>query len=261
MAQKFNLKCDEFQANWKRSLSNLRRETVFTDVTLVTDDKMKFLAHKILLSSSSATFEYMLKDNIHANSLIFLSGVNSVDLGFILDYIYNGEVNLYHDQLQDFLKIAGRLGIVGLPSDIEEQEGQMKMHKMPKQNTKMQEQVEEQYQEEDDNSFETIKCEKSFEQKDRRKIFTYGNEKIDVSSMAPEEIEEKILDLCQKIDGVWTCLVCEGYTHFKKSKVRRHVEIHTVGLSYTCTKCSKDFRSKNTFDVHSSLKHRTILQN
>ena len=69
-------------------MSKLRKETDFADVTLVTDDKVKFSAHKILLSSCSNTFNFILKENTHANPFIYLSGVNSVNVGFILDYIY-----------------------------------------------------------------------------------------------------------------------------------------------------------------------------
>ena len=98
MSEKFSLKWNDYQANWSRSLSHLRRQTDFADVTLVTDDKVKFSAHKILLSSCSNTFKFILKENAQTSPLIYLSGVSSDNLGFILDYIYHGEVNLYQEQ-------------------------------------------------------------------------------------------------------------------------------------------------------------------
>ena len=88
MEQNFHFKLNNFQSNVLHSFSFMRNEAVFQDVTLVTDDKVKFSAHKILLSSCSNTFNFILKENTHANPFIYLSGVNSVNLGFILDYIY-----------------------------------------------------------------------------------------------------------------------------------------------------------------------------
>ena len=81
MAVKFNPKCDEYKSKWSKSLSNLRSETAFADVTLVSVDKVKFRSHKILLSSYSDIFKFMLKEeNSNTNPLIYLSGVGSVDL-------------------------------------------------------------------------------------------------------------------------------------------------------------------------------------
>ena len=72
MSEKFSLKWNDYQSNWSRSLSKLRKETDFADVTLVTDDKVKFSAHKILLSSCSNTFKFILKDNTNVNTFIYL---------------------------------------------------------------------------------------------------------------------------------------------------------------------------------------------
>ena len=94
MSEKFSLKWKNYQSNWNKSLSGLRNDTESADVTLISDDKMKFSAHKILLSSCSKTFKFILKENFHASPLLYLSGVSSINLGFILDFIYYGEVHV-----------------------------------------------------------------------------------------------------------------------------------------------------------------------
>ena len=114
MSEKFALKWNDFQSNWNKSLSHLRKDTDFADVTLISDDKIKFSAHKILLLSCSNMFKTIFKDNINANSLLYLGGVSSVNLEFLLDYIYNGEVNLFQDQLDSFLESAQKLEMEGL---------------------------------------------------------------------------------------------------------------------------------------------------
>ena len=114
MSEKFALKWNDFQSNWSSSLSELRKETDFSDVTLISEDKVKFSAHRILLSSCSNMFKFILKENNHANPLLYLGGVSSHNIGFILDYIYYGEVNIYQEDLNSFLDTAQKLEISGL---------------------------------------------------------------------------------------------------------------------------------------------------
>ena len=80
MSEKFALKWNDFQTNWGRSLSELRKETDFADVTLISEDKVKFSAHRILLSSCSNMFNFILKESNQANPLVFLSGVSSQNI-------------------------------------------------------------------------------------------------------------------------------------------------------------------------------------
>ena len=114
MSEKFSLKWNDYNSNWSRSLSKLRENSAFADVTLITDDKVKFSAHRILLSSCSNVFDFILKDSNQANPLLYLGGMNSTNLGFIIDYIYKGEVKLYQEQLDSFLESAEKLEIEGL---------------------------------------------------------------------------------------------------------------------------------------------------
>ena len=114
MAEKFCLEWSDSHSNWRQSLLELRTDNDFADITLVTEDKVKFSAHKILLSSCSDTLKFILKDNIHSNPLLYLSGINSENLQFILEYIYCGEVKLFHEQLDCFLESAKKLEIKGL---------------------------------------------------------------------------------------------------------------------------------------------------
>ena len=81
--------------------------------------------------------------------------------------------------------------------------------------------------------------------------------KIDVGSLRSEEIEKKMKELYNKIDGAWKCLACD-YTTSRNSggNIRRHVETHIEGLSYTCTLCSKEFRLKDSLNCHMSRSHR-----
>ena len=78
--------------------------------------------------------------------------------------------------------------------------------------------------------------------------------KFNVGSWTPEEIEQKTLDLYEKKDGVFSCLACD-YSAMSASKMKRHIEVHFDGLSYTCSFCNKEFRSKNSLFKHKSTTH------
>ena len=114
MSEKFSLMWNDYKSNWEKTLSGLRNDSAFADVTLISDDKVKFSAHKILLSSCSNMLKDILKETHHGNSLIYLSGMSSDNLQLILDYIYIGEAKLYQEQLDSFLKNCKKLEIVGL---------------------------------------------------------------------------------------------------------------------------------------------------
>merc|ERR1711884_962829 len=86
------------------------------DVTLVSDDQQQVSAHKLVLSACSEYFKNIFKHNNKPNAhpLLCLGGVSSEDLKNIMDYIYNGEVNIFQDCLDRFLSVAQRLKLEGL---------------------------------------------------------------------------------------------------------------------------------------------------
>ena len=114
MSEKFCLKWNDFQSTVSQSFRSLRQEEDFYDVTLVSEDELQLSAHKLVLSACSSFFKNILKKNVHASPLIYLSGVSSSNLKNILDYIYCGEVQLFQDQLDSFLDAAQKLKISGL---------------------------------------------------------------------------------------------------------------------------------------------------
>ena len=247
MSEKFALKWNDYQSNWNKSLSQLRKDAELADVTLISDDKVKFSAHKVILSSCSNIFNFILKENNNANPLLYLGGVSSVNLEYILDYIYNGEVNIFQEQLDSFLENAQKLEIEGLIG----QEGMTDDTKN-----------ESIYQEEE-NVTPSAQAKHLSRTNDNKEVITRRQykrppnsdaSKIDVTSFTSEEIEEKIKELHQKINGVWTCMVCD-YTSSKSTNVRKHVEKHMDGLSYSCDLCNREFRLINSLNSHKSIAH------
>ena len=90
------------------------------------------------------------------------------------------------------------------------------------------------------------------------KIIALSNsENNDVGSILDDNLEE--LD-----GGHFRCRVCgkdsTGMTKTRrdalKSNMKKHVETHVEGLSYSCQLCGKEFRSKNSLQVHKSTFHK-----
>ena len=113
--EKFCLKWNDFQTNVSKTFSSLRQEEhLFFDVTLVSDDEQHIPAHKLVLSASSELFKNMIKKTEHSKPMIFLSGFKANDLLLVMDYIYQGEVQIFQSDLDGFLDVAQRLKIEGL---------------------------------------------------------------------------------------------------------------------------------------------------
>ena len=108
-----------------RSFAHIRESNQFFDCTLTTDDDEAYLdnlrAHKVILSASSEFFKKILtKETVYTNPdpVIYLRGISAKDLKHILDFIYQGEVNVAKEELNRFLEVAETLKIQALTSSV-----------------------------------------------------------------------------------------------------------------------------------------------
>ena len=115
---KYNLKFHDFQKSVSQSFELLRKENGLCDVTLVSEDEVHITAHKVVLSACSKFFKCLLGKFNSTNPLLYLSGVDSKNLNYILDFIYVGEVQLLHDDFDAFLGHAKKFQISGF--DVEQ---------------------------------------------------------------------------------------------------------------------------------------------
>ena len=112
-SDKFCLKWSDFQASISQSFYELREEKELFDVTLACEDE-QIQAHKTVLSACSPFFKSVLKKNPHQHPLLYLKGIKYSDLLPILDFMYQGEVNIEQEHLNSFLEVADELKIKGL---------------------------------------------------------------------------------------------------------------------------------------------------
>jgi len=119
----FCLRWNDFSENVSGSFKELRAESALFDVTLACSDSESHIrtlpAHKVILSACSSFFKSTFRQQNHPNPYIYLRGVPYHDMAFILDFIYNGEVNVAQEDLNAFLSIGEELKIKGLIQDYE----------------------------------------------------------------------------------------------------------------------------------------------
>jgi len=119
-SENFCLRWNDFESNVSGAFRELRAESDFFDVTLTCDDtnansRRPMQAHKVILSACSNLFKQMLRTQTgHPNPMIYLRGVRTCDLESVLDFMYQGEVNVAQDDLNSFLAVAEDLQIKGL---------------------------------------------------------------------------------------------------------------------------------------------------
>ena len=243
MAEKFCLKWNDFQTNVSNSFRKLRTSDNFYDVTLVSDDQQQVSAHKVVLSSSSEYFRNVLTSNTHAHPLLCLNGVNKGDLENILDFIYNGETQIYQDQLDQFLEIAQRFQVEGLLQGEKE-----KNEPEPEQ-----EQFDSKHFPEN-NFMDTFPVETGRDivktQKDQKLIVV---ESTNFENL--EELDQKINNMFERIDGggkTRRCIPCGKITR-DTCNAREHAETHIDGLNFPCQYCEKTFRLRQSLRTHKCI--------
>ena len=238
MSGKLCLRWNDFQSNVSNSFSVLRNEDYLHDVTIVTDDSEQIAAHKLVLSASSEYFKNIFKKSKHSHLLLCLEGVTSTDVRNMMDYIYNGELQIFQEDLDRFLNVAHRLKLEGLANNDP--------------NINQEEQVN--YFEIEPFKKEKVQHQKKPYQAERQEMSVIA--KLDTSinisdnfSVVDVKIEENIV---RNAENMWECLQC-GRSFARKDNLKNHVETHLEGLSFDCPMCEKTFRSRHSLTMH---KHR-----
>ena len=253
MAEKFCLKWNDFTTNTTRTFGLLRKEDFLQDVTLVGEDNHQVAAHKLILSSCSEYFKNIFKNNKHSHPLLCLEGITSQDLDNILNYIYEGELKLYQDDLDRFLRVAERFKLEGLLGD-----NQREASEEPNETKNCQ--------------FETKpsapKKENSVRQRREdvsksnhiveRQLSTYNdNVKLSLTEEEIQNLDEKVNQHFEKReDGLHYCKLC-GKSARQRCDIKNHIEAkHLEGIQIPCPICGKIFRSRNYLLQHKSMIHK-----
>jgi len=251
MSEKFCLKWNDFHSNVSNSFGLLRNEEYLYDVTLVTNDSKQVSAHKLVLSACSEYFKNLFKNNSkHQHPLLLLDGISSMDLTNVLDYIYNGEVQIYQDYLDKFLVLAQKLKLEGLIGGDNQNEINDDNSNWDGSNTLKEEETnQESFITNDEQKKTKSKLRKEFQKLD-------GTVSLNGNSSELNNVDEKLLEHVERLPGsILRCKIC-GNTAKQLSNIKNHIETHLEGLSFPCQVCGKTFRSRNSMNSHKSQTHK-----
>ena len=267
-AEKFSLKWNSFQENISTAFNNLRDDTTFTDVTLISEDGQQLQVHKVILSASSPFFMNIFKINKHPNPLLYLKGFKGHQLHSIIDFMYHGVAEIYQENLDGFLAVADELQLKGLTEGHEEQKEEyltekqghipqkprLTKHTVINNPTQME-------------KFETeLYHDQENDPKPSTTMLTTISQPPQVSfnGGSAEDLKAVVWSMISQSGTLLTCTVC-GKTKDKSQDrqatchMASHVEsLHVDGATYDCTRCEKTFRSKQAIHHHTYKAHKHI---
>ena len=233
MVEKFNLTWNDFQSNITKSFKSLREESDLFDVTLISSDHRSVPAHKVVLSACSEFFKTIFNKNNSANMSLYLDCATFKEINLVLDYIYQGEVQLYQEELEGFLGVAENLKLDGLLSNGETEKEPVSQEDKVHTTKKIHKLTTEKY-------YPSVAS-----KQDERSLSTL-NQSVQCSNA---QVEEKFQELVLKEDKLFRCTVCNK-TMPHRTNMKKHLETHLSGLSYECPLCGKTYRTEKALLDH-----------
>ena len=265
-SENFYLKWNDFVANITDSFAHLHKDKDFSDVTLASADGSQFKSHRIILATGSLVFKNLFETNLMEKPVIFMRGVKSDHLSWIVELLYKGEVNIDQENLNEFLALAEDLQLKGLtetgggdvkeslkPQELNRKASRsLKPVKFSSNNENMKAWGENRIVEEqkDINPGGVLSVIQDFQ------TAQVGNKSGVTFQDGFGDLEMEIGKLMKKVDGNgWSCVAC-GKTD-KKINIKKHIEGHHIEKrDHFCNMCGKHCTTRNALQRHMSTNHR-----
>jgi len=253
--EKFTLTWHSYASHFQEVLSNLFDSGESSDVTLVCDDQVKFKAHKFVLKACSPVFESILQETNELKSVVYLRGVNELELKPILEFIYCGQASFYQERMKEFLKVGKDLQIKEIKEVPDEDENKV-----------VGENIEQEIIEEDTNSDDINSV-------DEPEIGSSATEETGQQVSAPSNSTQ-----CPQCDAVFThrhsmlahiryehegvkfpCSHCD-YKASHQHHLQKHIESIHEGVKYPCSQCSfkatqRQHLKRHIESIHEGVKY------
>ena len=252
--EKLCFQWNDFKQNISAAFADLRVDKDFTDVTLVCEDGQQVEVHKVVLASSSPFFKELLRKNSHPHPLVYMRALKSEDLIAMVDFLYFGEANVFQENLDSFLALAGELKLKGLNTNTDKNvnDADVKIPPVYQEVATKKEKAQPQIVDPDNQTFASSE----------KRVATVSKSAVITADL--EDLDKQIRSMITKSNvssgrgKMATCNICgkEGaYTDMP-----RHVEAnHITGVSHACDICGFISRSKHGLNQHMTRNHKTII--
>jgi len=240
------MKWTYFIENQNFNLKELLASDTFSDVTLVSDDKKLFSAHKFVLAACSPIMKDLIIKNPHTHPVIYLRGIKSLELNAILHFLYLGQTRFHRSRTDDFFEAGRELKIEQLCNLLDRYINADQV---------------------DDRRIASDNVNSAIFAKDCTQISNPKDNKNedDGKSFQCEECGARYISrpgLMQHMTNKhglvsYSCHVC-GFKSNDKTYLRRHRESIHEGVRYSCDNCSYKAKHAGHLKAHKDSIHKGI---
>merc|ERR1719300_1309877 len=226
--EKFDLTWHTYTDHLRQMLHDMMTYNELTDVTLVSEDKKHFKAHKVVLSSSSTVFKNIISDNNTSNPVIYLRGILSDEIESILQFIYLGQATIYQERMNEFLDVGKSLEINEISKDIESSE----------------------------NELPDIIQSNEFEEKNRIQSSQLDSQQLSEIVATKEEIINSSHRNIVQDNSLFSCDQCQIVFRNKYNlNIHTKSNTHIKGIKYPCYQCNFKANHKSSLARHIRSTH------
>ena len=259
-----------FSTHIRSTFRNLLFRETFSDVTLVTDDLKQIPAHKIVLSTFSPVLGAILSSIPQPQPVLYLRGVREAEMKLLLHFLYEGEVSMHQEQVQEFMNILREMGVDGTSlsnnEEVKEEIGintsdligddEQVINEVDVEQIELETKVQKEgdiIKETDligdsDQVINEVDVEKSeLETKDQKEGY-----KIKESNIGVHDYKR-----ISKITQNHVCQHC-SFTFTLKKHLFGHIDNEHEGLKYSCTECEYSSEKLDNLKYHEGMVHENI---
>ena len=279
LREKFSFKLDEYFSDIKQVFKSIRHEDSLSDVTLVCGDEV-IKAHKVVLCSASEFFRNLFRKCEKDNPVIVLKMSDLPQLSSLLDFLYEGEVEIEQDNLQTFLSTAAELRIKGLTQNDSKQDEDPDKQQIYAPFSNSSSQLLQSHSTTGSSNFlqsSDLQAFPSYEEickvslgyseplldaKDdvASSVGSHDYQAIGVGHASEDGDDNRAVSPVQDPslsfrNGSWCCGKC-GQSNRSKVSMREHMESHLENShTFFCSSCGKPFKTRTSMRLHKYRSH------
>ena len=273
--EKYKLSWNTYSDHLREMMKEMMTSDIYTDVTLVCDDKKQLKAHRNILSACSPVFKDILQiDTRNIEPMIYLRGIEHSEMESILQFMYFGEASFYECRLDELLLVAKSLGVREL-SEFVRPELQLNIEKSKTQNEDYETPADEVYPEKenlgecqdqqvieqhmsDDLVQQNIEHELELELealKDSNEHHEEVGREETIEQFSNETKDQSLVHYRASSSENYNCSECD--IQFKSDiSLRIHIQSVHEGLGYKCNQCDMNLTSKHVLKRHIEVVHK-----